>query len=52
MKTSSTAAVMGETSRKLPTKPINLAMRQAELKAVLRAMARAVDYNLLIRNDL
>ena len=43
---------MGETARRLPTKPINLTMRQAELKAVLRAMAKSVDYNLLVKNDL
>lgn len=52
MKISSTAAAMGEISRRLPTKPINLAMRQAELKAVLRAMAKSVDYNVLVKNDL
>ena len=47
---SQTAA--GKEDRKLPTKPINLTMRQAELKAVLRAMAKAVNYNLLVKNDL
>ena len=46
------SAEMGESTRKLPTKLINLAMRQAELKSVLRAMARSVNYNLLVKNDL
>ena len=51
-KKSQTAALIGEGSRRLPTKPINLTMRQAELKAVLRAMAKSVSYNLLVKNDL
>jgi len=51
-KSSNTALAMGGTFRKLPTKPINLTMRQAELKAVLRAMAKSVNYNLLVKNDL
>ncbi len=38
--------------RKLPTKPINLTMRQAELRTVLRAMAKSVDLNMLVKNDL
>jgi type IV pilus assembly protein PilQ len=45
-------AAMGETYGRLPTKPINLTMRQADLKAVLRAMAKSVNYNLIVRNDL
>lgn len=49
---SSPAAILGDKERKLPTKPINLTMRQAELKAVLRAMAKSVNYNLLVKNDL
>ncbi|MDP2854090.1 MAG: type IV pilus secretin PilQ [Smithellaceae bacterium] len=51
-KKAQTAATMEETSQKLPTKPINLTMRQADLKAVLRAMARSVNCNLLVKNDL
>ncbi|MEE9912496.1 MAG: type IV pilus secretin PilQ [Deltaproteobacteria bacterium] len=51
-KQSKTAAAMGVSIRNLPTKPINLTMRQAELKAVLRAMAKSVNYNLLVKNDL
>lgn len=46
------SAGMEEQTRKLPTKPINLTMRQAELKSVLRAMAKSVNYNLLVKNDL
>jgi type IV pilus assembly protein PilQ len=42
----------GDSAKKMPTKAINLTMRQAELKAVLRALAKSVDYNLLVKNDL
>jgi len=52
IKKAQTAAVMGDTVKKLPTKPINLTMRQADLKAVLRAMAKSINYNLLVKNDL
>ncbi len=45
-------AAIGETYGRLPTKPINLTMRQADLKAVLRAMAKSVNYNLIVKNDL
>ncbi len=45
-------AALGESYGRLPTKPINLTMRQADLKAVLRAMAKSVNYNLIVRNDL
>jgi type IV pilus assembly protein PilQ len=38
--------------KKLPTGRINLTMRQAELKSVLRAMAKAVNLNLLVKNEL
>lgn len=51
-KKTQTSPIMGETGKKLPTKVINLTMRQAELKAVLRALAKSVDYNLLVKNDL
>ena len=47
-----TAEVTGETARKLPTRPITLTMHHAELKAALRAMAKSVDYNLLVKDDL
>jgi type IV pilus assembly protein PilQ len=38
--------------KQLPTKKINLTMRQAELKSVLRALARSVNLNILVKNDL
>ena len=38
--------------RKLPNGPINLTMRQADLKSVLRAMAKSVGLNLLVKNEL
>jgi type IV pilus assembly protein PilQ len=51
-KQSSSLALAGSSIKKLPSKEINLTMRQAELKAVLRAMAKAVDLNLMVKNDL
>ena len=43
----------GETSeKKLPNSPINLTMRQADLKAVLRAMAKSIGVNILVKNEL
>jgi type IV pilus assembly protein PilQ len=51
-KQSSSAALAGSAMKKLPSKQINLTMRQAELKAVLRAMAKSVDLNLMVKNDL
>ncbi|MGV8059419.1 MAG: type IV pilus secretin PilQ [Smithellaceae bacterium] len=39
-------------AKQMPSKKINLTMRQADLKAVLRAMAKAVDLNLLMKNDI
>lgn len=47
-----TSVEIGESTHKLTTKPVTLTMRQSELKAVLRAMARVVNYNLLVKNDL
>jgi type IV pilus assembly protein PilQ len=38
--------------KKLPDDPINLTMRQADLKAVLRAMAKSVGVNILVKNEL
>lgn len=38
--------------KQMPSKKINLTMRSADLKAVLRAMAKAVDLNLLMKNDI
>ena len=42
----------GSSVKKLPAEKINLTMRQAELKAVLRAMAKSVNLNLLVKNEL
>ncbi|MEN6319912.1 MAG: type IV pilus secretin PilQ [Syntrophaceae bacterium] len=38
--------------RTLPTVPITLKMRQADVKAVLRSLARIVNQNVLIRDDI
>lgn len=46
------SSLVKTTHREMPEKKINLTMRQADLKAVLRAMARAVDLNLLMKNDI
>jgi len=46
------AALAAASVKKLPSTPINLTMRQAELKAVLRAMAKSVNLNLLLKNEL
>ncbi|OGP90720.1 MAG: hypothetical protein A2031_02845 [Deltaproteobacteria bacterium RBG_19FT_COMBO_43_11] len=51
-KQESSAALAAAAIKKLPSKPINLSMRQAELRVVLRAMAKAVDLNILVKNDL
>ena len=51
-KQSSSLALAGSSVKKLPSKKINLTMRQAEIKAVLRAMAKSVDLNLMVKNDL
>ena len=48
----SSTPLVGPEVKKLPTGQINLTMRQAELKAVLRAMAKSVNLNLLMKNDL
>lgn len=44
--------LVGAETKKLPQSPIHLTMRQADLKAVLRAMAKAVNLNLLVKNEL
>ena len=51
-KQSSSASLAAANIKKLPSTPINLTMRQAELKAVLRAMAKAVNLNIMLKNDL
>ena len=45
-------SLVGPEMKKLPGQRINLTMRQAELKAVLRAMAKSVNLNLLMKDDL
>jgi type IV pilus assembly protein PilQ len=44
--------LVGPEMKKLPTERINLTMRQAELKSVLRAMAKSVNLNILVKNEL
>jgi type IV pilus assembly protein PilQ len=44
--------LVGAEAKKLPVSPIHLTMRQADLKAVLRAMAKSVNLNLLVKNEL
>lgn len=46
---------MGKTAeivRTLPTQPVSLKMRQADVKAVLRSLARSVDRNILVNNEI
>ncbi len=45
------SSLMGTSAKQLPNKKINLSMRQAELKSVLRALARSVDLNIIVKND-
>ena len=45
-------SLVGPEMKKLPAERINLTMRQAELKSVLRAMAKSVNLNLLVKNEL
>jgi type IV pilus assembly protein PilQ len=45
------SALAGTAVKQLPDKKINLTMRQAELKSVLRALARSVDLNIIVKND-
>ena len=51
-KQAAAAAKAAEGINKLPSKKIDLTMRQAELKAVLRAMAKSVNLNLMLKDDL
>ncbi len=46
------ASTFSGAAKQMPSKKINLTMRSADLKAVLRAMAKAVDLNLLMKNDI
>jgi len=45
-------SLVGPEMKKLPAERINLTMRQAELKSVLRAMAKSVNLNILVKNEL
>jgi type IV pilus assembly protein PilQ len=38
--------------RELPTQPVSLKMRQADIKTVLRSLARIVDKNVLLRSEI
>lgn len=38
--------------RELPTQPVSLKMRQADVKAVLRSLARVVDKNVLVKSEI
>lgn len=39
-------------ARKLPTQKVSLKMRQADIKTVLRALARIVEHNILVKSDI
>lgn len=41
-----------EPIQKLPTQLVSLKMRQADVKAVLRSLARIVDRNILVKNEI
>ena len=38
--------------RTLPTQPVSLKMRQADIKSVLRSLARIIDQNILVKNEI
>ena len=38
--------------RKLPSRPVSLKIRQADIKTVLRSLARIVDLNVLVKNEI
>ncbi|MBM4315748.1 MAG: hypothetical protein FJ122_17775, partial [Deltaproteobacteria bacterium] len=38
--------------KKLPTQTVSLKMRQADIKTVLRALARVVDHNILVKSEI
>lgn len=40
------------TLKSLPAQPISLKMRQADVKTVLRSLARIVDRNILVKNEI
>lgn len=39
-------------AKRLPTQPVTLKMRQADIKTVLRSLARIVDLNILVKNEI
>ena len=39
-------------AKRLPTQPVTLKMRQADVKTVLRALARIADLNVLVKNEI
>lgn len=39
-------------AKRLPTQPVSLKMRQADVKTVLRSLARIVDLNILVKNEI
>jgi len=43
---------MAAPARPLPTNLVSLKMRQADVKAVLRSLARAVGHNIFVRNEI
>jgi len=51
-----TGAAEGEQTappvRKLPTQMVSLKMRQADIKTVLRALARIVNHNILVKSEI
>lgn len=38
--------------RELPTQPINLKLRQADVRTILRALARIVEINILVKSEI
>jgi type IV pilus assembly protein PilQ len=43
---------MDAVEKTLPQQPVSLKMRQADIKAVLRSLARIVDRNVLVKNEI
>jgi type IV pilus assembly protein PilQ len=39
-------------AKRLPTQPVSLKMRQADVKTVLRSLARIADLNILVKNEI
>jgi type IV pilus assembly protein PilQ len=45
-------ALVGASAKSLPTQRVSLKMRQADVKTVLRSLARIVDKNILVKNEI